>query len=122
MCQEPACVYDPDTMSSNIDFDDCYLTSYGSDGLTATGPTTTGTLQMVALQKGTNTDCTKSPSGSEAECFTPVGDDISTCSGDSGAPVYCAMNTGETVLYGLLDSVGSCGTETSFAVLPVVVV
>ena len=32
-CQQPACVYNPSTMSSAIDLQDCFITSFGSDTL-----------------------------------------------------------------------------------------
>ncbi|KAK7112394.1 uncharacterized protein [Littorina saxatilis] len=115
-CQKPVCAFNNNTMGSEIDFNNCHITSFGSDNFTMTGTLNSGSLNKVAVAKGTN--CTRA-GWPGLDCFVPVDPDVYSCSGDAGAPVYCPLTTGETVLFGLVATSSTCGIEPFFNVLPI---
>ncbi|XP_076461141.1 uncharacterized protein LOC143293784 [Babylonia areolata] len=118
-CLDPVCTYNPETMSGAIDKSDCYLLSFGADSVAASsGPVTSGNLNKLRVQH-VGDQC-KDGMGNTAECFIPVNliDGAYPCQGDLGAPVFCSMKTGETVLYGALGQTTDCGPGN--ILLPVV--
>ncbi|KAK7506181.1 hypothetical protein BaRGS_00002293, partial [Batillaria attramentaria] len=114
-CEAVACTYNSATMASEIDFTNCYIASTGVTD--QTGVSSPGG-NMVPVVKGES--CSGSSSGTE--CFIALDPTLEqgSCSSDSGAPVYCALSTGETVLYGLLKFSQLCDTnDPTFNVVPI---
>ncbi|KAK7112395.1 hypothetical protein V1264_011860 [Littorina saxatilis] len=109
-CPNSDCLYNPFVMQNAIDWRKCYTASYGATTLGEMG----GQLNMVPVSLADATQCFNLPAGSQ--CFKATSG--TPCTTDNGAPLYCSLTTGETVLYGLTTVNNCLSGNTAFNVMP----
>lgn len=115
-CQTQACVYNPATMSGQVNFQDCKTASYGAstDTLEKTGLHEAA----VALNPAGCTNLPKVFNETNTMCFKTVSGKTLFCSGDTGGPVQCKANNGEYITVAVMAFHSACDYSEEFNAIP----